>query len=723
MLFLISFLLVFSSSYFAASVLTKKTYEHFAYFLLISFAQIILTFELLSLFSAINVWNVLGINLLFWIGSLLCWLKRGKPLFLPEIGSFFRKYFNICKLDKSFIVLGICFFIFISGALFLNFVMPITNADAVDYHVSRSMFYILNGSLNHFDTADLRLLAFPFNSEIIYSWILLLLKKEAFLGFLSFFGYCLSIASVYKMMKLLGFSSRKVLWAIFVVSSLASVIVQVSSTETDILISSLILASIVLFWISFKENSFVNLFFASLSYAIAVGTKTTAIVAIPAVIFIMGFICFKNKNYKNFGYFSLFFVLNFLIFSSYSYILNFVDFGNFMGTKASFVAHKNFFGIRGMIANFIRHLFLFIDFSGFKWGEYIGKNILDLKLSILSFLHLSDIPDGIYNNPISTYTFNGTLIEPHMSFGILGFLIVIPCMIYSIVVSFFSKNFKQKFPAVLSISFIVFILTLSYLISFMNFNCRFLAMFVMIVSPIFVYSYFKKENLLKVLAVLCMIYYMVLVSSHLWARPWWLYAKKIFYENYSFSDVRLQAKCSNAYKNKGEIIDPFCDFWFKVRDSKTFYGKKILYFPSSSTNNFITSSLNYFYNVDIDTGLIYKIENYDLSKYDYLIFYGKSQYATLFFDKNLETDYNISDYHIDLEKKAPYYCFYFTRKGLINSSANDFSNLKDYPFSIECIVDLNYLKSRQFDFLAKYVSPSKDKNSEIEYFVYKNMAK
>jgi len=723
MLFFISFLFVFSSSYFIASCLTKKIYEHFTYLSLVAFAQIILSFEILSLFSAINTLNILGFNLFFWIFSVFIWLKAEKPFVFPNFKSFFRKYVNICKLDKSFLILGISFVVFIIGVLFLNLIMPITNADAVDYHVSRSMFYILNGSLKHFDTADCRLLIFPFNSEILYSWILLLLKKEAFLGFVSFFGYWLSIASIYKLMKLLGFSLRKILWSVFTVSSLASVLVQVSGTETDILLSSLIISSIVLFWLSFKEHRFINLFFSSLSYAIAIGTKTTAIIAIPAVVVILGFICFKFKNYKNFGYLSLFIVLNFLIFSSYSYILNFIDFGNIMGTKASIVAHKNFFGLKGMLANFIRHLFLFVDFSGFKWGEYIGKYILDIKIFILKIFQIYDVPEGIYNNPIGTYTFNGTLIEPHMSFGILGFLIVFPCMVYSIIISFFSKSFKQKFLAVLSSSFIIFILTLSYVISFMNFNCRFLAMFVMIASPIFAYSYFKKNNLIKVLVLLCMIYYMVLVSSHLWARPWWIYSKKIIYEKYTISDLRMQAKCSNPYKKKGEIIDPFCDFWFKVKDSRNFYGKKILYFPGSATNNFITSSLNYFYGVDINTGLIYKIENYDLSKYDYLIFYGKSQYITMFSDANLKTDYNISGNRIELGNKASYYCFYYTRKGLVTSSLNDFSALKDYPYGIECLADINYLKSKHFDFISTYTVPLMNKKDYIEFYVYKNMAK
>jgi len=725
MLFLFSFFLVFSSSYFIASIFTKKSYEHFTYLLLTAFAQIVITFELLSLFSAINIINVLALNFLLWIVTFILWIKRCKPFFKYDFKVFFRKYYNVCKLDKSFIILGLSFLVFILGVLFLDFVMPITNADAVDYHVSRSMFYIINGSLSHFDVADARCLIFPFNSELIYSWILLLLKKEAFLGFVSFFGYCLSLVSIFKIMSILGFSFRKKIWTVFVISSLASVIVQISGTETDIFLSSLILSSVVLFWQSIREKCFISLYYSSLAYALAVGTKTTAIIAIPAIAFVMLYISFKHKNYKNFYKFCLLFILNFLIFSSYSYILNFIDFGNIMGTKSSIVTHKNFYGIKGMIANFIRHIFLFFDFSGFKWGEYIGKYIFSAKTYCLNFFHVSSVPEGVYNKPMSNYAVNGTLLEPHMSFGILGFLAILPCIIYSLVKFFFSKNSKVIFMSVLSLSFIIFLCSLSYLISFMNFNCRFLAMFIVIIAPVFAYSYFKKNNLLKVIYILCMIYYMVLVSSHFWARPWWIYSKKIFYEKYSISDIRLQAKCANAYKKKGEIIDPYCEFWFKVKNSKNFKNSKILYFPSSSTNHFMTTSLKYFYNLDIDNGLIYNIENYKLKDYDYLIFYGKSQYATMFQDKNIVNNYSIDSKNkkIVLGKKAPYYCFYGFINGADNDTYQNLDDLKTYPFSIECIVDYEYLEANGFSFISTYDILLKNSKEVVSFSVYKNMNK
>ena len=72
MLFLISLLMVFVSSYMLSCVAAPKNEENrlygpapFLYILLTMFSQVVLTFEILSLFKAINEPNVLVLNVIF----------------------------------------------------------------------------------------------------------------------------------------------------------------------------------------------------------------------------------------------------------------------------------------------------------------------------------------------------------------------------------------------------------------------------------------------------------------------------------------------------------------------------------------------------------------------------------------------------------------------------------------------------------------------------------
>ncbi len=722
MIFLISFLLVFSSSYFIASVCTKCFYEHFAYLLLTAFSQLILTFEVLSLFSGINEQNVLILNVIFWLVAFVLWLKYKKPVLIPNCRQFFKRYINICRLDRTFIALTLCFLIFIGGVIFLVLTLPITNADAVDYHVARSVFYILNGSLAHFDVADVRILVFPFNSEIIYAWILLLLKHEALLGCLSFFGYIFAITSIYKFMRLVGFSLRKTVWSIFMVSSFASVIVQISGTETDILTASLILASITLFLLSFKHNKILNLFFSSLAYAIAVGTKTTAIIAIPAITLILLFLSFKNKNFKNFVLFSSLFILNFLVFSSYQYILNLIDYGSITGTNSAIVAHKNFYGLKGMIANFVRHIFLFFDFSGFKWGEYFGEFLLNLKLFILKLLHVASVPEGIYSKPKGTFQFNGTLLEPDMSFGILGFLVLLPCLLCSLIKYFVSKNFRSRLLSVLSLSYFIFIIVLSYTIVYMNYNCRFLAMFAVIASPVLSYSYFKNNNALKIIFVVFMSYYLVLVSSHLWARPWWHFAKSMIYDGETISNIRFRAACSTYDAPLGEIKDPYYYFWYKFKHNKSLKESKVLYFASSSTNHFRPAWQKFKKYTNVDFALVNNIDKYNIEDYDYIIFDSQSQYATFLVEKNIDQNYDVNGRQIKIYKRQSHYCFYISKDDKLVTFKQDLL-LKDSPIGVRCFIDNEFLNSKNFKQISVLKNSDKFSGLKYPFIVYKNFNK
>lgn len=76
-LFIISFLLVFGASYFIAISFEQKSFlKFFIYLLLTAFANVVLTFEILSLFSAISVPGIFVLNLLLAGAGAGLWLKR-----------------------------------------------------------------------------------------------------------------------------------------------------------------------------------------------------------------------------------------------------------------------------------------------------------------------------------------------------------------------------------------------------------------------------------------------------------------------------------------------------------------------------------------------------------------------------------------------------------------------------------------------------------------------
>lgn len=711
-LFLISFLLVFVSSYFLASVISpKKSALGFIYILLIAFAQLVLTFEILSLFTAIKQFWVLGVNILFLIVSIYIWNKSSKLLWGLNYSDFRNKAINSLKLDKSLMWLYVGFCVLIIVSITLCLLLPVTNADAEAYHVARSLFWVLQGSLNHFNIADIRNLCLPINSEILYAWVILFLKNDSFLGFFSFIGYLLSIVSIYSIMGLLGYCTRKKLWVIFILSSFASVIVQISGTETDIIIASLILSSIFLFWYGLKKNQKTPVYMASLAYAIALGTKTTAIIAIPAAGLLLFTLCFYLKKYKPLLLFLSFGLINFLIFSAYNYVLNFIHFSNFFGPTSFMVVSKNYYGIKGLVANLIKYIFMFIDFTGFRWSDYIGPSIVHSRDSILNSLHLGYIKDGLYTMP---YTVNRFLIEPIMGAGILGFLVFLPCLIWALIKPIFKlKSKKTWFVFTFALVFIINLLTISYLLVYMSFSVRFIMSFIVISSPILVYSYLSPKNPLKYVIIVFSLFYLIGVSTHLWARPFYRIAK-ILNERHSLSYVRDIARCK-TYDPQPQYSISACLLAERIKDRFS-PNNKILAFINTSDNIYLLKALE-FEDYKIDFRTMEDLPKLDLNDYNIIISPHRAQTATLIKDyEQRKNEYKIIGKKMITSKDNLVPCIYIKNPAI--QSAKNKEVL--YPFQVQCGMSKNFIEKNHLKIIGA-TGIIKPKAKQYNYFIiYRN---
>lgn len=678
-LFLISLILVLTSSYFIVSIMKpKENYLGITYFALTIFSQIILTFETLSLFSAISQRNFIGGNIAFLFISLISWLKMGKPIWGHKPNNLIKRIKNSLKLDKSLKVLFVGFCIFIFSAVFLCIVMPVNNADALAYHLARCAFWITQGSLNHFPIADLRNTILPINSELLYSWVLLLVKKDVGIGFFGFLGYALSMMNVFVILGMLKYSVRKRLWVVFILTSLPSVLAQASTTETDVIIAWLVTSSLILFWTALKNDEKLPLFMSSLAYAIAIGVKPTSIMMIPAVGIFFLVLSAKHKNYKKILTFLGFGCLNFIIFSSYNYILNYIDYSNIMGAPSFIAINKNYYGIKGAMTNFIKHMFMFINFTGFKWGIYLDPQIAGLQAKTLSFLHLPKVPDSFYTTNIKV-TFN--LFETTMGAGILGFLIYIPCAIIASC-RLKLRNNKSFFLGLFGILFFINIFVISYLMNYSAFNCRYLVAFLIFSSPVLIYSYGIKFKPLKILVIIFALYSLVLISTNIKSRPF-------------FKIMELMSK-PNALETIREISIcqkiPYCMVARKIKmDFKP--ENKILVFMDNIECIYVLELLE-FDGYKIDFKLLEDAKNINFDDYNLLVI--KNDEMTSYFTK-YTTPPN------DLE------CINY-RPEII---------LREKPVFTACKIRNGFLSSRHF-VTGINVEAIKGKKTDI-YSIYKNL--
>lgn len=711
-LFFISLICVLTFAFFTANTLDfKNRINNIIYFMLAAFANIVLTFEILSIFSAITEACVIVFNLILLCLSYVFWNRRGRHVIKFGLREILKSFTKALVKDKYLLILTICFVFMCTVSLLLISFMPVVNCDAEAYHVLRSLFWVSNHNLNHFTIADARALQFPINSEILYAWVLLFVKKDLWFGIFSFSGFVMSITALFGVLSNIGFSLRKKLWVVLLTSSFASVIGHMSGTETDIIISGLVLSSIYLFWNALKSGEKIHMFMAALSYALAIGTKTPAILLIPGVgIFMTAIsIYYKKKDfYKPLLLFIGLGLLNFILFAAYNYILNFIDYGNIAGSQALLSAHRNHNGIKSVAADFVKYIFMFFDFTGFTWNKTFGVFVMNIRDSILSSPIFFNPVDGIYSSD-STKT-NSTLIEPLMGLGILGFLVYLPCWIMALIRPFFTRCRKDWFLFGFAGILFITILTMSYMLQYMTYSIRFLTSFCVVSAPVIAYSYCKKNNPAKFIIVFFAVFYMVFASTSLWARP----ANRIFKyfkAGATVSEVREIAKCSGFLKKarlKNYIrVNPSCE----IRDKILSFDKrnKILYFPNSAESLLLVKMLQ-FNGYDIDFGLAENIDNFDISKYNIILTVHDFQESTVInrYDERNSENAFIND---------GIYCKYadINQKEISRYS-------KNYPYKSICAFSGYFLRKHGLEQFAQINVPN-EKNKEpliLRYKFYNN---
>ena len=718
MLFFISLIMVFVSSYMAGCIAAPKNKDNklygpapFLYILLTMFAQVVLTFEVLSLFKAINEVNVLLINVVFLITSVLMWLKKGKPVYQPEIKQKVSEIWKALKRDKILMIMAFGFCFLMMTVVVLDAFLPVTGGDALTYHLNRSSYWLHQSSLNHFVISDDRNLVMPINSEILYLWNLLFLRNDVGLYFISFVGYIASIFCVYNILEYFKFTRRRILWSIFILTSFASVIVELSSLETDVLIAGLVLSSVTLFLYALKERKTGMLFYSSLAYALAMGTKSPAVIAFPAAFMLMTYFSYretKKEFYKPLMAYMLFLIVNFMIFSSYNYVLNFIDFGNPLGSESARAVHGFRGGIKAFIANYIKYIFMMFDFSGFKYSEYVGNYIIQARESLLTFLN---IPLDLGVEMSDNNEVNNRLINVKTGAGILGFLVFLPSLLTSLVLGVVRKhNNKLKILCAFGVMFLINLACLSFSIAYMVFSVRFLTFLIVISSPVLAISYIKKTNIVKLLILFFVLSYFFIISTNLSGRGFVDISNTIL-STPTINHARERIRCALYVGFDGK--NAYC--YVKDYIQKLPQGSKIALFPDATDSIYIVNMLNS-HGYNIETLLPENAPNYSYDKYDYIITSRKVLTSTVLLKttKDITTEYKIapngSAYYPEYR---PFSCVYEKHGGGFFTT----EQYKDGAIVMDsrCYIDHNFFEPKGFKI--KQIYDFKSENIRYQGYV------
>lgn len=239
---------------------------------LLAAAQIVLAVEALSLLGAIG-WAPLVLVHVAFAGTVLGagWPARGPRAVVR------------CDVDPLLAVLAAVAAAAAVALLLHAALVPVGHDDSVTYHLTRAVLYLQQGSLDAFDTADLRLTTHPANAEIVILWQMAVWGRNAAPGLLQVLCWLGATLAVSRFARDLGAGVRPALFAGLAFGSLPAVVLQATTAQNDLTMAFFTVCALVFARSGLAERRLAHLVLAGAAWGLALGTKSVAVLALPAL--------------------------------------------------------------------------------------------------------------------------------------------------------------------------------------------------------------------------------------------------------------------------------------------------------------------------------------------------------------------------------------------------------------------------------------------------------
>ena len=120
----------------------------------------------------------------------------------------------------------------------------------------------------------MRQIIFPINSEIMILWPMVFLKKDYLAVMNEYLAYWGCLFVLFSFLKYLKFSTKRILWTVLILASLPALILESTSTQTNLIVAFLFLCSLYLFVFGTKKKITLLLFFPEFPMRLLLAPKT-----------------------------------------------------------------------------------------------------------------------------------------------------------------------------------------------------------------------------------------------------------------------------------------------------------------------------------------------------------------------------------------------------------------------------------------------------------------
>ena len=291
---------------------------------LVASAELVLLAEALSILGAVGAAGYAVGQAVLLVAAASVWLARGRPR-PPRVDVALRP-----AVRRHRILTGLA--AVVGGAivyqLFIAVATPPNNWDSMSYHLPRAAEWLQRGAVEYVpDPPTDRINALQPGSELEILWTFAFLGRDTVAALPQLFAELASLVGIYAIARRIGFGRPDSVFASLVAATLTQVALQSVTTQNDLLSASFVVAAAALV----LGRSRTEVMLAGLALALALGTKLTAMYAVPVLLGL----AVATLPRRRLAECVAAAVGAFAVFGAYGYVLNLVETGSPLGDPSA----------------------------------------------------------------------------------------------------------------------------------------------------------------------------------------------------------------------------------------------------------------------------------------------------------------------------------------------------------------------------------------------------
>ena len=419
----------------------ERPWQNILALYLIFTGQIVFLSQVLSELHTLSGRGYLIGHVIILIIALLIWNYVGRPALWFTHGIPRHSLADLLKSLKAhpmlwLYALGIG--IGMGTVLVLRIDSMVLAHDGLTTHLVRPVYWLTNGTAQHFHVNNFHIIDYPPNASFQSMWLLALSGNYNIMFLPHWVAACLAVLATAALARLAGFSWPPAIFAGLTYLSNAQIMRQIYDGQIDHVVT--LCATILLIFLlqyiqalaTRKSRPSILLAYAAVSFGLMAGSKLTGPMILPGmglVLAIYTLFSLRSRAVKPLMMMATWCLAGFLLFGSYNYILNYLDFGNPITSLSDPTAEASVLLRNGDYdqnteqqffnrpANFVRNIYVMASFGSFE--SIPGLNRLQpITEQLFRFI---DRSFDLQLDSVPLFSFSET---PNTSFGLTGFLAV-----------------------------------------------------------------------------------------------------------------------------------------------------------------------------------------------------------------------------------------------------------------------------------------------------------